>query len=160
MRAMRLREKNCCMIHNLNQQSSPQITDLKTLPQNFSFNLNICPNVQSQVRLHIRQLLDEKMSTPHKMADVYLVGSHKNANVFDSEFRSLLFSTADNRLESVNENSMRDFSFNIPHKESAENHFAFKNPPSPYQSPFVPSRAFINGGTPKRGINLIGYRHL
>ncbi len=145
---------NCCMIQNPNQQSTPQLTDPKTLPPNSPFNLNICPNVQNQARLNIRQLLDENMSTPHKIADVYLLGSHKNANVLDSEFRPQLFSTVDNRLESVNEDSMRDFSFDIPHKETAENHFAFRNPPSPFQSPFVPGRAFIVGGTPQRGINF------
>lgn len=133
---------------------SPHVTEKRVLPPNCDLNLNIDRQTYKPVGLNIRQLLEETMKTPQKIDEVYLLSNHKNSNVLDLEFKPQLFSTADHRLESVEGDSMKDFSFDIPQKENFEHQLAFRNLPSPFQSPFIPTRAFITGGTPNRNINF------
>jgi len=141
-------------IHKAERNLSPYVSEKRVLPPNCDLNLNNDRQTHKPVRLNIRQLLEETMNTPQKIDEVYLLSNHKNINILGLEFKQELFSTADHRLESIEGDSMKDFSFDIPQKGNFEHQVAFRNLPSPFQSPFVPTRAFLTGGTPNRNINF------
>lgn len=128
--------------------------DQPARPPNRDLNLNTFRSGLFNDFVDMHRLFDYNFTTPQKIDDVSLERSHKNTNILDSGFKQQLFSTVEPKGVSFDAESLKDFSFDMPDKHGFENVFAFKNLPSPFQSPFVQLRHPVQNSTPHRSLNF------
>jgi hypothetical protein len=120
-------------------------------PPNHLLNSNIYQQTGAKVKKgHSRQIFEDGVITPFKVADVLFPNSHKNENILGFQYKAHVFSTADARPFANTNNS--EFSFDSAERQNFSNFVAFPNPPSCLQTPITLGKLRGDGPTPTQGL--------
>ncbi len=124
--------------------------------KNFDLNLNFnTPLVVPESPLQ-RQLFENTLYTPIKMADVYFHSGSKFARLKNLELPPLPHASADpRRFTSVDSENAREFVFDtFDRPKQLDMPFPFKNAPSCFQSPFIPLHHPFEAPVKTKNINF------
>lgn len=123
-------------------------------PPNPNLNLNTRLSPFEARRTPIKNLFDDIITTPQKIAEVHLPSNHKNPNVLNMKFKPQIFSTNDVKQRTGDLDSIRDLSLDSNDKKNFVNLMAFSNVPSCFQSPFLTVRPIGEDASPSKSVGF------